>query len=109
MESPLALPYSHTKLLAQNLNSAVIRHLQVIDTRHDRRQVVIGSEGWFAGLADNRKHWRESLEACGSVSMVNVRHGMSRELTSNRELGATGDELQKVSTLLCIKLAHGGE
>jgi hypothetical protein len=79
VESPLALPYSHAKLLAQNLNSAVIRHLQVIDARHDRRQVVIGCEGWFAGLANNRKHWRESLEACGSISMMNIRHGISRE------------------------------
>ena len=74
VESPLALPYSHTKLLAQNLNSAVIGHLQVIDARHDRRQVVIGCEGWFAGLAYNCKHWRESLEACGSVSMNSSRN-----------------------------------
>ena len=63
MESALALSNSHAELLAQNVHGAVVGHLEVVDARHDRGQVVVGSVRWLARLAHDGEHGREVLEA----------------------------------------------
>jgi hypothetical protein len=68
MESALALADGHAELLAEDLDGAIVGHLQVVDTSHDGRKVVVGRKGWFAGFADNREHRRESFEAWKEIS-----------------------------------------
>jgi hypothetical protein len=64
MKSPLPLLKRRRKFLAQNLHRAIIRHLEVIHARHDRRQVVVRRVRRFAGFANDGEHRREVLEAC---------------------------------------------
>jgi hypothetical protein len=52
------------QLLTQNAYGAVVRHLEVVDTCHDRWQIVVGCVWWLTRLAYNSEHWREILEAC---------------------------------------------
>src|SRR5690349_8788908 len=68
MESTLALLHGDTQLLTEYLPGAVIRHLEIVDASHDRREVVVGRVWWLCWLADHCKHGCETLEACKIVS-----------------------------------------
>jgi hypothetical protein len=63
MERALPLTNRHAQLLAQHVYGAVVWHLEVVDARHDGREVVVGCVGWFARLAHDGEHGREALEA----------------------------------------------
>jgi hypothetical protein len=64
VESALPVTSSHTEPLPQNAHIAVIRHLEVVDARHDGREVVVGCVRRFAGFAYDGEHGCESLETC---------------------------------------------
>lgn len=68
MESPLTFLCSQGEFLAHNVERAVIRHLQVVDTSHDARQIVIRCVWRLAGFAHHGEHGRKTLEACSKVS-----------------------------------------
>lgn len=68
VESTLTLLNGHIQSLSQNLHAAVVRHLQVVDTRHDAREIVIGRIRGFTRFADHREHRGEALEAWLQVS-----------------------------------------
>ena len=77
MKSPLPLLKRHSQFLAQNPHGAIIRHLEVIHTRHDRREVVVRRIWRFARFADDGEHGREVLEAYVCVSIhVDVKRVM---------------------------------
>ena len=62
MESALTFLDGDAQLLAQDVDGAVVRHLEVVDAGHDGGQVVVGCVWWFAGLADHGEHGCEVLE-----------------------------------------------
>jgi hypothetical protein len=64
MESALALLHRSLELGFQNIDGAVIRHLQVMRARVDGRKIVVGAVRRLAGLADNGEQRREGFEAC---------------------------------------------
>lgn len=68
MESALALLDGDAQLLAQNVDGAIVGHLEVVDARHDRGKIVVGRVGWLAWLTDDGEHWSEVLEAWKFVS-----------------------------------------
>lgn len=70
MKGALAFLDGHTKLLLHDVESAVVRHLQVIDASHDTWQVVVRAVRGLAGLADDSEHGRERFETCVWVSIV---------------------------------------
>jgi uncharacterized protein YfaT (DUF1175 family) len=63
MESALALLDSNSEFLAQDVNGAVVWHLEVVDAGHDRREVVVGCVRRFAWFADDGEHGGEVFEA----------------------------------------------
>jgi hypothetical protein len=105
MECALALHDCYPELLAQNVNVAVIRHLEIVDTCHDRREVVIRRVRGLAGLAHDGKHGGEVLEAWSSLVACNT-YDNTALLTSDGKLRATSDELQKLPTLLGSVFTH---
>ena len=70
MESTLAFADRNTQLFTQHIYAAVVWHLEIVHACHDRGKIVVGCEWWLAGLADDCKHWCESLEACEKVNMT---------------------------------------
>lgn len=107
MESTLTLPDRNTQLLAQHIQSAVVWHLEVIDASHDGWEIVVGCVWWLGWLADDGEHGRETLETL--QLLVDSFAYCRMLLTSDRELRAASNELQKVSTLFRCVLAHGRE
>lgn len=77
MESALAFADGNAEFFPQYFDAAVVWHLEIVDTGHDRRQIVVGCEWWLAGLANNCEHWCESLEACEKISMSVIFVGQS--------------------------------
>jgi hypothetical protein len=63
MESALTLLHGDGQLLTQNVDGAVVGHLEVVDTGHDGGQVVVRCVWWFAGFANDGEHGCEVLEA----------------------------------------------
>jgi hypothetical protein len=68
MEGPLALFDSEHESLFQNFKIAVIGQLEIIDAGHNTWKVVIRSVRGLARFADNREHWRETLETFAIIS-----------------------------------------
>ena len=64
MERALALFHSSVEPGAQNVDVAVVGHLEVVDASHDGREELIRSVWRLCRLADDGEHGRESLEAC---------------------------------------------
>ena len=64
MERALALFHSSVEPGAQDIDVAVVGHLEVVDASHDGREELIRSVGRLCRLADDGEHGRESLEAC---------------------------------------------
>jgi hypothetical protein len=62
MERALTLLSRHTQLLLHHIDSRVVRQLQVINARHDAREVVVRRVRRLARLAYDREHWCESIE-----------------------------------------------
>ena len=60
-----ALPFlnGNTELFAEDLHTAVIGHLEVIDTSHNTWKIIVRRVWRLARLADDRKHWSKVLEA----------------------------------------------
>ena len=67
MKSTLSFSDGGIDLCSHHLNIAVVWELEIIDTGHDGRQVVVRGVWWLAGLADNGEHGGEGFEACGKV------------------------------------------
>ena len=86
MESALALLDGDAQLLAQNVDGAIVGHLEVVDARHDRGKIVVGRVGWLAWLTDDGEHWSEVLEAW---NLLVQDHSERREMTYLR-LAASG-------------------
>lgn len=91
MERHGALAGGHAQLLAHRLAVRVLGQLQIVDARHDRWQIVVGTLVEIERLADNGQRWIERLEAAG---------GQTRR---------TGDELQQHALLLFGVGAHDVE
>jgi hypothetical protein len=72
MERALALLHRDRHFPAQDVNAAVVGHLEVIDACHDRGEVVVGCVGRFAGLAHDGEHGCQVFETWGTL----VRCGM---------------------------------
>lgn len=68
MESALAFFDGDAKFLAEHINRAVVRHLEIVDTCHDGGKVIIGCIWGLAWFADDGEHGSESFEACIIVS-----------------------------------------
>jgi hypothetical protein len=64
VERALALFDSNVKSGAQNVDIAVIGHLEVVDASHDGWEELVGSVRCFCRLADNSEHGRERFETC---------------------------------------------
>ena len=64
MERALALFHSSVEPGAQDVDVAVVGHLEVVDASHDGREELVRSVGSLRRLADDGEHWCESLEAC---------------------------------------------
>ena len=62
MERALALFHSSVEPGAQDIDVAVVGHLEVVDASHDGREELIRSVGRLCGLADDGEHGCESLE-----------------------------------------------
>lgn len=45
------------KAFPKNFQAAVIGKLEIVDTRHNAGEIVIGSVWRFAGAADNGENW----------------------------------------------------
>jgi hypothetical protein len=65
VERALALFHSSVKPGAQDVDVAVVGHLEVVNASHDGREELIRSIGRLCRLADNGEHGCERLEACG--------------------------------------------
>lgn len=63
MECTLALSDGNRQSLAKGVQAAVVGKLQVVDTGHDTRQVVVGGVWRFAGPTDHSEDRSETLEA----------------------------------------------
>jgi hypothetical protein len=63
MERSLAFLDCCKKLLPHDLNGRVVWKLQVVDTRHDTRKVVVGGIRVLTGFADHSKHRCQRLES----------------------------------------------
>jgi hypothetical protein len=68
MECALALHDSYPELPAENVDVAVVWHLEIVDTRHDRREVVVRRVWRLAWLAHNGEHGCKVLEAWATIS-----------------------------------------
>jgi hypothetical protein len=64
VERALALFDRNVQSGAQGLNVAIVRHFEVVDASHDRREELVGSVRCFCGLADDGEHGCERLETC---------------------------------------------
>ena len=64
VERALALFHSSVQPGAQDVDIAVVGHLEVVDASHDGREELVRSVGSLRRLADDGEHWCESLEAC---------------------------------------------
>ena len=64
VERALALFHSGVESGAQDVDVAVVGHLEVVDASHDGREELIRSVGCLCGFADDGEHGRECLEAC---------------------------------------------
>ena len=64
VERALALLNSSVEPGAQDIDVAVIGHLEVVDASHDGWEELIGGVRRLCRLADDGEHGRESLEAC---------------------------------------------
>ena len=88
MERALALLGGHDQFPLQHLLCAVIGQLEIVDTSHDAWQIVVRTVRGLTRLADNREHWRKTLESA---------NGQSR---------TASDELQEITSLRIGKLRH---
>lgn len=68
MERSLTLLDGDVEPFAQDLDVAVVWHLEIVDACHDRRKVIVGGIWWLAGLAHDGKHGCESFKTFGLVS-----------------------------------------
>ena len=57
MEGSLSFLDRDQKALPKDFQAAVIGQLEIVDTRHDTGEVVIGRVWRFAGAADNGENW----------------------------------------------------
>lgn len=71
MERALALFHSSVEPGAQDVDVAVVGHLEVVDASHNGREELIRSVGCLCRFADDGEHGRESLEAC-EIMLVSV-------------------------------------
>ena len=63
MEAAHSLFHGDAQLILHHSLRAVLRELEVVDTGHDTREVVIGAKRCFVGFADDRQRRVEALEA----------------------------------------------
>lgn len=63
VESPLALFDGHEELPSQIIDVAVVGQFQVVDARHDAREVVVRRVWCLAGLANHGEHGGQASEA----------------------------------------------
>lgn len=63
MECTLSFLDRDRQSLPEDIQTAVIGQLEVIDTGHNAGKIVIGRVRVFAGTAYNRENWRQTLEA----------------------------------------------
>lgn len=64
VEGTLAFSHSEAKLLAHNVERAVVRKFEVVDAGHHRGKVVVRRVRTLRWLAHDREHGRERLEPC---------------------------------------------
>jgi hypothetical protein len=64
VEGALAFLHSSVEPGAQDVDVAVVGHLEVVDASHDGRKELIRSVGRLCRLADDGEHGRERFEAC---------------------------------------------
>ena len=62
MEGALTFLYSNTQFLAENVHAAIIGHLEIVDTSHDAREVVVRRKWRLTGFANDCEHRSEILE-----------------------------------------------
>jgi hypothetical protein len=91
MESTLTLSRRRGQSLLQHFLSTVIWQFQVVDARHNARQIIVAGVRWLTWLADHGKHGRQTLES------------------TNGQLGTASHELQEVATSFWRKLGHSLE
>jgi hypothetical protein len=64
VERALALFDGNVESGAQDVDVAVVGHLEVVDASHDGREELVGSVRCFCGLADDGEHGCERLKTC---------------------------------------------
>ena len=67
VERALALLNSSVEPGAQDIDVAVIGHLEVVDASHDGREEIVRGVGSLGGLADNSEHGRKRFETCKKI------------------------------------------
>lgn len=73
MESTLSLLDSGIHAALHDFQIGIIRQLEIVDARHNAREVVIRGVRWFAWLADYSEQRREVFKAC--VSSQSCKNG----------------------------------
>lgn len=63
MECALSFLDRDGKSLPEDIQTAVIGQLEVVDTGHNTGKIVVGRVRMFAGTADNRENRCQTLEA----------------------------------------------
>lgn len=99
VESPLALSYGNIQALSQDFKIGVIRKLEIVDAGHDAWQIIIRRIWRLTRLADNSEHGCQALETCETRLVLWSCSSFKALLTSDGELGATSDELEKFAAL----------
>jgi hypothetical protein len=86
VKGALAVADGGKELLAQGIDIGVVGQLEVVDTRHDTRKVVVRREVTFAGLAHDCEHGFQISEALSNSLLamaVYKSEAILVELTSN--------------------------
>jgi hypothetical protein len=81
MKAALALHVRHPELGHRHFLARVVRHLQVIGTRHHRWQVIIRLEWCLEWPAHHCEWWMKMLESC-FVTANNKRNQQDCQLWS---------------------------
>lgn len=105
METSDALLHGDVQLLPHDGLGRVFGELEVVDARHDTRQVVISGQGCLVRLAHNRQRWVQSSEAyIAIISDANSRHNTKH--TAYWQSWTSGDELEVAAASRQVELGH---
>src|SRR5947209_17025365 len=105
MESALSLLDGDVQTVPQDFQISVVGKLEIVDASHNTGQVIVRRVWRLAWLADHGEHGCKALETCPRKLAISKR-SFKPIHTSNGELGAASDELQKVAALSWSQLAH---